>query len=387
MLEVGGVVVYNGDLPEEYVWDDTKEGFIPFIVIENIRNEGDTFGESDIEQVREINEQFNYLISRKQYIVGRWLMPTLVWEGAPQNYLDVLTSTIGGGGAIPTRLGSRLYFLAYTSANPQVQELEQELRSAILETAGLNEIAFQGTIHGYVNSGPSVNAQYQPLMSVIQKKQKAWEVGLENLYAMLLNIQEHIGDSEALGLTVINASVSGTANNSDGDVVQLSGKDITGLRRVKVSWPGLLPADDATAAQLEMQKAAQGLQSIYTTLEKLGDDYPDDEIARLRMENQDPSLKGQQVAEQTRANATAMTAQANAQQNGPPPPPGTAPDQAGGPVPAGQDGTEGLGPDDLQNINAQDNLGDKLRQLARLSQPRLQHDDNGPTITGQLPGR
>lgn len=391
LLEVGGVVVHNGDHPAEYQWTESEEGFIPFITIDNIRNEGDTFGESDIEQVRELNEQYNYLISRKQYIVGRWLQPTLVWEGAPQNYLEILTSTIGGGGAIPTRLGSRLYFLAYTAQNPQVAELQQELRTAILETAGLNEIAFQGTVHGYVNSGPSVNAQYQPLMSVIQKKQKAWETGIESLCAMLLNIQEGIGDSGVLGVTVINASVTGTKNSSDGQVVELSGTDIAGLRSVKVLWPGLLPADDATAAQLEMQKAAQGLQSFYTTLEKLGEDYPDDEIARLRMENQDPSLKGQQVAEQTRANAAATSAQANAAQAGAPT--GQDPNAPSGPVPPATDasgdqqyGSMGMGPQDEQNLAAQGNLGSKLRALARLSQPRMQHDDNGPVITGTNTG-
>ena len=378
LLEVGGVVIYNGENP--YKWSDTGEGFIPFVVIDNIRNEGDLWGESDIEQIREVNEQYNYLLSRKQYIVGRWLQPTLVWEGAPQNYLEILTSTIGGGGAIPTRLGSRLYFLTYTSANPQVQELENSLRQSILETAGLNEIAFQGTVHGYVNSGPSVNAQYQPLMSVIQKKQKSWETGLIKLNAMLLQIQEDIGDSEALGLTVVNASVSGTQNGSDGEVVTLSGKDIAGLRLTRIMWPGLLPADDATAAQLEMQKAAQGLQSIYTTLTKLGDDYPDDELARLRMENQDPSLKGQEVAQQTQANAAATAANAAAQQAGSMPgPPGP-----GGPQPPA--GGMGLDPMDMKGLEDENNLGARLRALARLNRPQIQHDNEGPVITGTTPG-
>jgi hypothetical protein len=379
-LEVGGEILYNGENP--FKWSNSGRGFIPFVVIDNIRNEGDTYGESDIEQVRELNEQFNYLISRKQYIVGRWLQPTLVWEGAPQNYLDILTSTIGGGGAIPTRLGSRLYFLAYTSQNPQVAELEQELRTAILETAGLNEIAFQGTVHGYVNSGPSVNAQYQPLMSVIQKKQKAWEVGIEDLCAMLLQIQEDIGDSEALGLAVVNASVSGTKDGSDGEVIQLSGKDIAGLRYVKVMWPGLLPADDASAAQLEMQKAAQGLQSIYTTLEKLGDDYPDDEIQRLRMENQDPSLKGQYVAEQTRANAAMVNAQGG---SGPQGPDMSQMDGAGAAAPTSQLAGMGLDQGEQQGIENFGNLGQALRRIARLSMPRLDNAGDEPEITGQSP--
>lgn len=372
-LIVGGITVFNGDNP--YKWSATGDGYIPYVVVENIRNDGQIVGESDIAQVRELNEQYNYLLSRKQYVVGRWLQPTLVWEGAPQNYLEILTSTIGGGGAIPTRIGSRLYFLAYDHANPAVGELEVSLRQAILETAGLNEIAFQGTVHGYVNSGTSVGAQYQPITSVIQKKQQYWQQGVTDLFAMLLQIQEDIGDSAVLGLTVVNASVS-SKNGSDGQVVQLSGSDIAGLREVLVNWPGLLPKDDHTAAQLELQKVQQGIQSVYTTLEKLGEDYPDDEIARIRMENTDPALKGQQVAEQTRANAMAQTADANAQATAggpagaPTGPPGPPPDATGG---AGAPGDE-------QALLDQGNVGARLRQLARNAQPQLQNTGGEPVI-------
>lgn len=364
-LVVGGVEIYNDENTNK--WSDTREGFVPFVVMENIRHDGEDVGESDIGQVRELNEQYNYLLSRKQYVVGRWLQPTLVWEGAPQNYLEVLTSTVGGGGAIPTRLGSRLYFLAYDRPNPQVQELEQSLRTAILETAGLNEIAFQGTVHGYVNTGPSVNAQYQPLTSIIQKKQTVWGEGLRKLAAMLLQITEDIGDSEVLGITVVNASVS-SKDGSDGEIVVLSGKDIAGLREVTVAWPGLLPKDDENAAQLELQKAQQGLQSYYTTLEKLGEEYPDDELARIRMENNDPSLKGAQVAEQMRAQGSMNQANAQAAK-------ANADAAAAGGAPA-------VAPEGEEPTPEDTGVGARLRSLARGAGPKLDMTQDEPTIGG-----
>jgi hypothetical protein len=117
---------------------------------------------------------------------------------------------------------------------------------------------------------------------------------------MLLEVQEGIGASSALGEAAINQTVK-SADYADGELVQLDGKDIQGLREVTLSWPGVLPKDDIEFARLEMEKMSQGLQSIYTTLEKLGEDYPDDEIARIRRENQDPNLRGEKVAEQLRA--------------------------------------------------------------------------------------
>ena len=310
-LSVGGVVLFNGDNP--FKDKATGEGYIPFVVIENIRNSGSNYGESDIAQARQLNEQLNYLLSRKTHIVGRWLQPTLVWEGAPQNYADTLASTIGGGGAIPARIGSKLYFLAYDRPNPAVTEMEQTLRTAILDTTGMSEIALQGTPSGSINTGPALEAQFAPVITTIAKKRKEWETGLKNLFSMLLDTQERIGDSKALGQAVINQSVK-SQGQPDGELVDLSGKDIDGLREVSLLWPEVLPKNELDSARFELEKMQQGVQSMYTTLEKLGEDYPDDEIARISQENTDPTLRGEKVAEQVRAQATAAGPQLKAQQ-------------------------------------------------------------------------
>lgn len=305
LVIVGGVVKFNGTNP--YKWKASDEGFIPFVVIENIRSAagdlgtgGVAVGEADIAQARELNEHLNYLLSEKAHIVKRYLRPTLVWEGAPQNYAESLAQTLGGGGAIPTRLGSRLYFLTHDRPNPSVTELEQELRAGILETSGMNEPAMQGAFGSGVNNGPGTANQLFPVTAGVERKRTEWTLGLKMLFSMLLEIQEQIGDSSILGEAVVNQNVK-SQDFSDGELVMLSGKDIQGLRDVTISWPGMLPKDDTDAARLEMEKADRGLQSIYTTLEKLGEQYPDDELSRVRKENQDPSLRGEKVAEQMRA--------------------------------------------------------------------------------------
>jgi hypothetical protein len=367
-LVVGGQVIFNGENPNK--WESTKEGFIPFVVIENVANAGTTTGEADIGQARELNETLNYTISRKLHIVSRWLQPTLVWEGAPQNYAEVLATTIGGGGAIPVRLGGRLYFLAYDRPNPAVQEIEATLRMAILETAGMNEIAMQGTVQGSINTGPALQAQFQPVLSTVGKKQTAWTAGLKRLFAMLLERQEQIGDSKALGEAVINSTVKSEAME-DGELVALSGKDIKGLREVSIEWPGVLPADSSEMAQLEMQKATQGLQSFYTTLEKLGEKYPDDELARVRQENTDPSIKGQVVAEQTRSNATMLSAQAGAAK--------TMGEAMAAPDVAAME-AEGEEPP----IAPEGDIGPRLREMARASAPSMDLEEEA--ILSGAPG-
>ncbi len=366
LLIVGDQTIYNG--PNPFVWSDTGEGFIPFVVVENIRNAGVGYGESDISQAVSLNEQYNYLLSRKHNLVSRYLTPTLVWEGAPQNYAETLTATIGGGGALPVRVGAKLYFLAYDKPNPMITELEATLRTAILESAGLSELALQGTVSQSVTTGTALAAQFQPVLSTIEKKRMEWTWGLQLLAAMLLNEQERIGDSKVLGQAVINQSVkSQDPSMADGELVDLSGKDIMGLRTIEVEWPGVLPKDDEMATRLEMEKAAQGIQSIYTTLEKLGVKYPYDEISRIRMENTDPNLKGQAVAEQMRAAAPIITKQMELDAQG-------------------MGGASGAPPAEMEDdwetpteeeLLAQGDLGARIREANRRSKPEMGEADTG----------
>lgn len=381
LLQVGGVTKYNGDNP--YKWTDTNEGFIPFVVIENIRSDEDGFGEADIAQGRLINERMNYLLSRRDHIVNRWLTPTITWEGAPQNYAEILAQSMSGGGAIPMRLGSRIGFLSYDRPNEAVAQQIAELRATFLEVCGMNEAAYQGIVQGSINTGPALDVQFQPLISTIQKKRREWEIGLRNLFAMLLQLQEDIGASVALGTAVVLAdnksqmSIPGnfeTGPTRDGMLVNLSGEDIKGLRDVSIMWPGVLPKDDFAASNLELQKMQAGLQSIYTTMEKLGEEYPNDEIQRIRVENEDPALRGEKVAEQTRA-LTPLLKQQQEQQfqqqqamAQPSAPQAAMPPQMGE-LPPGQE----MG----GNVN---DIGARMRELARSKQASMQDSGDFPVL-------
>lgn len=393
LLQVGGITKYNGENP--YKWSDTNEGYIPFVVIENIRSDEDGFGEADIQQGRIINERINYLLSRRDHIVNRWLTPTITWEGAPQNYAEILAQSMSGGGAIPMRLGSRIGFLSYDRPNEAVAQQMAELRATFLEVCGMNEASYQGIVQGSINTGPALDVQFQPLLSTIQKKRKEWEIGLKALMSMLLQLQEDIGESRALGQAVVLAS-SKTADavpgneqmgpTQDGMMVNLSGKDIKGLRDVSISWPGVLPKDDFAASRLEMEKLSAGMQSVYTTMEKLGEEYPNDEIQRIRRENEDPSLKGEKVAQQTRAMTPLIKQQQDqqfqmmqqqmaeqqamqAQQGGQP-----------GMGAMGGMGQEMTGQAQAGSPPSSNDIGERMRQLAQSTQPVLDQSGEFPTF-------
>jgi hypothetical protein len=233
-----------------------------------------------------------------------------------------------------------------------------------------------------------LDVQFQPLISTIQKKRREWEIGIRNLFSMLLQIQEDIGHSMALGNAIILAanksqmSLPGTAEsgpNTDGMLVGLSGKDIKGLRDVFISWPGVLPKDDFAAANLELQKFQSGIQSVYTTMEKLGEEYPNDEIQRVRKENEDPSLRGEKVAEQTRSMSPLIRQQQDQQFQ----------QQQGMNQMAMPPGGQGMGDMGMQTNQPQmgdmagmggSDISNRLRELARSKQASLNNEGDFPVI-------
>jgi hypothetical protein len=392
-LTVGGITKYNGKNP--YRWSDTKEGFIPFVVIENIRADEVGYGEPDIKEARVLNEHYNYLVSRRNHVVERYLTPTVTWEGAPQNAAEIISNTLGGGGLIPTRLGSRIGFLVHDRPNPSVSEQLAELRTAIIESGGLNEASYQGEVTGSINTGPALSVQFFPALATIEQKQMEWTQGLRRLHAMLLQVQEDIGATKALGEAVVNQRNKTADLNpvmpgeeeelpgveDDGELVRLSGKDINGLRDVSIHWPGVLPADDQANARLEIEKFSAGLQSVYTTMEKLGEEYPDDEIARIRIENQDPSLRGEKVAEQTRANMPLMK-QAMEGQGGPPGEMPMDPAAMAGEVVDGGDPMAAMGAPDPAMLE-EPGIGGRMRQLAMSQRQKLNMDEDDLPILEQ----
>jgi len=304
LLTVGGRIVENDTNPYKR---------IPYVVIPNIDSGEGPEGLSDVDALVAVNNQtglnnhLNWLLSDNFYVLRRLADPTLIWEMPPPNSADVIAGIIGGGGMLPSRLGGKIYYLAYPGQPQDMALMMDRLRAAGIEVVGLNETAFSGQSQGSIQTGPSLEINFTNVLSTLSAKQKQWEVGLKRLNSMMLKLMSDEGD---IGV-VDNPSATTRAQRS----MQLNGrKDVGAHREVKITWPGLLPKDDMAAAQLELQKHQQGVQSIYTTLENLGFDFPDDELERIRQEMQDENLHPQQQANLGRAQAALQTAQAKQDQ-------------------------------------------------------------------------
>jgi hypothetical protein len=307
MLKVGNAVVYNGANPY---------GFVPFVSIPNIRKTGRVEGLSDVDDVLPVNEELNQMLSHRAYVVRRWLNPTLIWEGAPKDYAAIIQKIVGGGGVIPTRLGAKLNFLALNGQGPDVIEMLERLRLIALENANMNDLALSGNVQGSINTGQSLDRMLISIITTLEEKHRNWERGLKKLFGQLLTLSTHEEAAKEYGEVQVNADKKSAEG---GGILTLDGELVGDIRDVKVIWPGTLARDDAASVSLELQKYQAGVQSLYTTLENLGVDFPDDEIEKIASERSDPRLAPKEQASLLKAASPLLAQEQQAQQEQLPP--------------------------------------------------------------------
>jgi hypothetical protein len=104
---------------------------------------------------------------------------------------------------------------------------------------------------------------------------------MQQVGGQMLELGSRMSDIGVTQAGVKTAKDAGTA---------LTGDSIGEHRRARIGWPGLLPKDSEAAARLEIEKMTAGTQSKYTTIEKLGTDFPEDELLRIKEEGQDKAL-------------------------------------------------------------------------------------------------
>jgi len=363
LLSVGGQLIKNEKNP--YPW-------IPYVVIPNIDSMVGVMGLSDVDALLGLkngyvglNTLLNILLSEHYYIASRYANPTLIYEQGGPNAAAEIAGIVGGGGALFPRIGSKVYYLNFQGQAPDIAGLLELLRTAGIDMSGLNELAWSGGSQGagQLQTGPSLEVKFTNVLSTLSAKQKQWEVGLKQLFGMLLELASKEGD--------LGVADSPYARKRQDRNMLVRGKDVGSHRDVKIVWPGFLPKDDMAAARFELEKHGSQVQSIATTLENLGVEFPDDELEQIRQETQDENLPtgtGEQ-ANMLRAQAAMQKAQ---------PEPGQEPTAE----PVGDEGVEGdldVSPDEeAQRPADMDELGELPEGFGTLDDGTVVREDGNP---------
>lgn len=289
-------------------------GFVPYIVIPNIGPYRDIWGWADYDSVRGLLAYIPQLLGREADIIRAVANGAMIDKGTGEDP-EVIKKILREGGVISSRPDGNLDPVGV----PDVPVFESEHRESIfriLKMLSFTPDAAWG--EGGAGSGSDRSLQLQPQLELTALKQANWSAGLSRLAKYCYQIVEKKGGNSvyrgarpsATGklakrfspvnigpdqkpLTVPNPGFNPSPSNPDGelepetiDLPRTPAELFRGDYSIRFNWQNRIDPDDPAYVSNELNKFAQGAQSLRTTLERLGCENPEDEIKLIEEEAQ-----------------------------------------------------------------------------------------------------
>jgi hypothetical protein len=163
---------------------------------------------------------------------------------------------------------------------------------AIKELSFLSDVGF-GNSSGET-SGVAGKIALAPMEQIVELKIPQRVDLLESVCKHLLKMfVKFAGDVAFQGFVLDRTSRFGE--------ISVTPEDIAGNYFVQVQFGNLIPRDDEQHEQNETYKFKTGAQSLYDTLDRMGEEDPDAAIARIKKELMDPELNPGHVLEAIQA--------------------------------------------------------------------------------------
>jgi hypothetical protein len=272
-------------------------GFCNYVVIPNLGPERDIWGWSDYEFVRDLCGYLGYLFSREADVIratagGAYLATAVGQDPA------VIKEVIQNGGILPGKEGGQVLPIP----GPEMPDfLPSHVESGLryLQMLGFSPPAAWGD--GSAGSGSDRNLQLQPQLELTALKQINWASGLSRLFDRMLRMIElklvspatYSGQVTSMGFyrhSPFSLILEPEATDSPdfqaiSDDIELEAlvprtpqELFKGDYRVDFTWANRIDPDDPAFVTTEVNKFVQGVQSLQTTLERLGHKAPEDEM-------------------------------------------------------------------------------------------------------------
>jgi hypothetical protein len=279
--------------------------FCPYVVIPNLGPEREVWGVSDYEMVRDLCNYLPMLFSREADVIRMTAGGAYLDKGTGQPP-DQIANFLRKGGVLPAKKDSDLVPVG----GPEVPDfLPTHVQTALqyLQWLGFAPPAAWGD--GSAGSGSDRGLQLQPQLELTALKQVNWASGLTRLFGQSLQMIERLQPPESKAVYRGQIARGGLYRNSpftliiepdaiddpdieaitdDQELIGLAPRTPTDLfdgdYRVRFVYANRLDPDDPAFVTAEINKFAQGVQSLQTTLERLGCQSPEDEMRRIERE-------------------------------------------------------------------------------------------------------
>jgi len=298
----------NGAVPLYQRGHDLE--FVPYIVIPNIGPYRDVWGWADYDSVRALCHYIPALIGREADILRTIAAGAYQGSGTGQD-AESIRRLIAEGGYLPLKRDSEGVKPIDTA---QMPTFLNEHRTQIMDLFKMLGFAPDASWGGSdTRSGSDRSLQLQPLLELTAMKQMNWSRGLSRMggyaFQMLEKMMVNTGQFKGYrpGATrqqrsafmpfVMGPDLEGESETVQGhdpvtgeameqDVIRpRSPKELfLGDYSIRFVWQNRIDPDDPAYVLSELNKFAQGVQSLRTTLEHLGFQAPEDEIKLIQEE-------------------------------------------------------------------------------------------------------
>lgn len=287
---------------------DHQQGDIPIDVCIPFFD-GDTNGRGAFyfDPLVPLQAEINETIKQRANIVRRMANPVIWGRGIINRQFDEVKRGLrsGGGGFVGLKQGGELGVLSISDTK-MLDIHEERLVQQMMRQAGFGNAAF-GEAGGANTSGDALAMVFNPTQRLIDHQNIAWTTFDEAINAKILRLYDKFGTggkkfklagySPAGTVTVTDESDLKYKYQSGGFDLEFDRSVIDG-NYISLSIPNVVtPRDELAAKRLLMESINAKFLSRTTAYEEYGILSPEDELALLRQEQQDPAFNPQGVSQ------------------------------------------------------------------------------------------
>lgn len=244
----------------------------------------------------------NLTIQRRDNIVSRYSHPVMWGRGIISKQLDDIKAGMKNGGFVGLKQGGELGILQLNDVKV-LNEHEQALREDLLRISGFSAAAM-GELAGANTSGDALGMYFTPTQRHIENQNISWIAFYESINAKILRVTEKFAKTGE-EFEVAGYSPSGTLlpmtdepekmqYQRGGFAEKFDAKEvIDGNYNSIVIMPAITPKNELEEKRLVMDMMNQKVLSRTTGFEMIGIESPEDELALLTQEQQEPALNPQ----------------------------------------------------------------------------------------------
>lgn len=261
---------------EEYVNDELISsrpnplGVIPVVHIANRPVSGSPWGLADIQDITNLNREYNEKATDISDIINYHAAPVTVITGAKASQLEKSPKKVWGG--LPK--DANVFNLENGVDLNAPMEYLQMIKRGMHELTGIPETAL-GQMQPISNtSGVALAIQFQPLMNTYELKKTQYAEGLEKINEYVL-LYIALYEPEMFQYDPLNDTPL-----KDGQFDVLDPQDpIT--YQTTTHWQPPLPVDQLIKLNEIQVKMALGLESKRGAMQDLGEEFPDEKLQEL----------------------------------------------------------------------------------------------------------